>query len=166
MSAVAADTSSRPTFTARLNPHARGAMRTFLVLLLLVGCSNAPERTRIEAASVEGDPRGGLKAAIGVAAGSQLVPVLAHGCPLPCSATQAIRPASANQEVIAFRLYQARGAGLADAAPLGTYRVSWARLAQPPREVEITFSAAREGAFLQGKARPSGEPLDITRVDP
>lgn len=141
-------------------------MRLPLFLLLLVGCSNAPERTRIDAASVTTGPSGGLEAAIGIAAGSRLVPVLAAECHLPCSATQVIRPASADQQVIAFQLYQGTEVDLAHGKRPGTYRVSWAGLTRAPAEVEVTFVAESEGAFLHGRARPGGEPLQITRISP
>ena len=141
-------------------------MRALILLLLLVGCSNAPERTRIEGGSVETSASGGLNAAIGISAGSRLIPVLASDCHLPCSSTQVIRPASLDQQVVAFRLYQGRGTQLVHATPLGTYRVSWAEQSERPSEVEVTFTAEPDGIFLRAWGRPNGEALPVTRAAP
>ncbi|TCZ76923.1 hypothetical protein [Lysobacter sp. N42] len=135
-------------------------------MLALVGCSNAPERTRIEAGSVETSASGGLKAAIGIAAGSRLVPVLDTDCHLPCSTTQVIRPASADQQEIAFWLYQGTGSELVDATPLGTYRVSWAEQSERPSQIEVTFTAEPDGIFLHAKGQPNGGALPVTRDAP
>lgn len=140
-------------------------MRSLLFLFVLVAaCSKAPERTRIEGGSVETSASGGLKSAISIAAGSRLMPILATDCHLPCSTTQVIRPASADQRVIAFRLYQGTGIEPANAAPLGIYRVSWADQSETPSEVEVTFTADLEGIFLQARGRPNGRALPVARA--
>jgi hypothetical protein len=141
-------------------------MRTLaIVLIVLAGCSRTPEQTRIEGASVQTGAAGGLEAAIGIAAGERLMPVLAAGCHLPCVSAQTIRAASGSQTFIRFRLHQGNDGGVATSRALGTYEISWAGTDSPPPEVEVTFTADARGAWLRGTNASNGVVLRASRVE-
>lgn len=139
-------------------------MRRLLPLLLLAGCMQADERVRIEGASTAQDPPGRLGEGIGIAAGPRLVPVLAGGCTLPCSGSQALQAASPDQAHIRFRLHQGRAEAVAGSRPLGTYEVAWPGTAHAPGQVTVQFTADSDGAYLTA-LDPAGEvELKVARV--
>lgn len=142
------------------------SMRILLATALLSGCSGAPDGLRLEGASVATNAGGGLASGVGIAAGSRVVPVLAAGCALPCTASQTLRASSASQDAVGFQLYQGTGTTVAGSKALGTFQASWRGMPSPPSEVDVILLARQDGVRLRVVGQPGTVALDVRQVEP
>lgn len=148
---------------------APGPWRSMSILLgmaLLAGCSGAPDGLSLDGASVATNAGGGLAAGVGIAAGPRVVPVLATGCALPCTASQTLRASSATQGAVGFQLYQGTRPTVAGSRALGRFQASWDGMPSPPSEVDVILVARQDGIHLRAIGRPGEVPLDVRRVEP
>lgn len=134
------------------------------LLLTLAACESSSERTRVAGASSASDAEGRLSERIGIAAGSRLVAVIEQGCRVPCSASQAVRASAQTQDAVAFQLYQGPSERIADARPLGTYRVPLAGRAPQAGDVVLTLQAESGGVFITAASQPDGAVLPVERM--
>jgi molecular chaperone DnaK (HSP70) len=141
---------------------------TLVLLLFLVGCSDAPEyQIEVEGASSATSGRE-LAEAIGIETlGGVFVPLLQQGCTLPCEVTQVFGTADDRQMEILIHLFRGTGARVKDMRSLGTFRISGVRaLPRGEARVRVRISASANGITLAAQEVGADSKVEVARVVP
>ena len=140
----------------------------FLLIILSLTACTRPDRASVlvEPASDAVAHNGALREAIGIETlGGVFTPLLAAGCPLPCSLSQTFSTAEDGQSEILLHLYRGTGPRTATAHSLGTFRISG--IPSMPRGtpgVVVEFIVDQSGVRLTAVDRDGNAKLQIARV--